>query len=249
MPEVINSYDDNLGLEKVAVSDDVLEKIKKVSVTTIWGELQRRGIPNTYMEGVKPQNSKTSFAGTAYTLRFLPTRSDAVKAGSGRVSPHRAIFTTIKKNQVAVFDSRGVTDTGVLGDIFASSIKSLGGVALVTDGCCRDGHEMEDVGLPMYTRGTHPGSVGMDHIAADLNIPIQCANVLVMPGDVIVGDNFGCIVVPQALAKEVADAGYEVDLRDLYSRGKVLAGEPLADWFPMTEASRAEFDAWRKTQP
>ncbi len=246
MPDVINSYDDNLGLEKVEVPDEVLEKLKKVSVTTIWGELNRRGIPNTFMEGVKPQNSKTSFAGTAYTLRTLPTRGDAAKAQSGRVSPHSMIFRTVKKNQVVVIDARGITNTGVLGDIFASSIKALGGAALVTDGACRDGHEMEDVGLPMYTRATHPSSFNMEHVPADLNIPVQCANVLVMPGDVIVGDNFGCILIPQALAAEVADAGYEVDMRDLYSRDKVLAGQPLADWFPMTEASRAEYQASRK---
>jgi regulator of RNase E activity RraA len=236
-------------MPRVEVSEAVLNKLRKVSTTTISGALSQLGVVNTFMEGVVPRTSLQHFAGTAFTLHTLPTRADVVKAAADRPNPHRSSFATVGKNNVVVIDARGELGTGVLGDVFAASIKARGGVALVTDGCTRDLPAMEEVGLPVYTRGAHANGFGTKHIGADLNIPIQCAGVLVIPGDVLVGDEQGVIVIPQALAEEVANRGYETDMRDNFSRMKVLGGAPLSDAFPLSDKLRPEYEEWRKQQP
>jgi regulator of RNase E activity RraA len=246
---VMCSCHDCLGMEKVEVPEAVLAKLAKISTTTLWGLLNQAGIPNTFMAGVLPRTSKQQFAGTALTLRMLPPRADVAKAQQGRENPHRASFATVSKNQCVVIDARGDHDTGVLGDVFAASILVRGGAALVTDGAVRDLPAMEEVGLPIYTPSGHAGSAGMRHLPAELNVPIQCAGVLVLPGDVLVGDAQGVVVIPQAMAAEIADKAWEVELRDLFSRNKVMEGTPLEEAFPLGQGLQAEYQEWRKTQP
>lgn len=238
-----------MALEPVAVPEAVLAKLKKVSVTTIAGVLGQLGVRNTYMRDILPRNAHQYFAGTAFTLRTLPTRADVAKAMQGRPSLHRESFKRIGKNQVLVIDARGDLETGVLGDIYAAQILVNGGVALVSDGCTRDLPAMQEIDLPIFTRGMSAGAFGERHIAMDLNVPIQCAGVLVMPGDVLVGDPSGVIVVPQALAAEVADKGYETDMRDTFSRMKVLEGVSVEEVFPLKPSYLPEYEAWRKQQP
>lgn len=240
---------EDLGTERAEVPEAVLAKIRRVSVTTIAGSLGQLGVRSTYLEGVVPQTSHQSFAGTAFTLRTLPARADVVKAQQGRVSLHRQSFIRIGKNQVLVIDARGETGTGVLGDIYASQILMNGGVALVSDGSTRDAPAMEEVGLPIYTRGRHASGFGELHIPVDQNVPVQCAGVLVMPGDVLVGDASGVIVVPQALASQVADNGLETDYRDAFSRMKVLEGVSVNEVFPLKQSYNDEYQAWRRKQP
>ena len=236
------------GMEPVDVPEAVLAKLKQVSVTTIAGVLSQLGVRNTYMRDVMPRNARQNFAGTAFTLRTLPTRPDVAKAMQGRGSLHRESFKRIGRNQVLVIDARGDLETGVLGDIYAAQILSNGGVALVSDGATRDLAAMQEVDLPIYTRGMHAGSFPERHIAMDLNVPVQCAGVLVMPGDVLVGDPSGVILVPQALAAEVAEKGYETDMRDAFSRMKVLEGVSVEEVFPLKPSYQPEYEAWRKQQ-
>lgn len=241
--------EDHFGMAKVEVPESVLQTLAKCSTTTIWGTLSQAGIQNTFMEGVLPRTSKQNFAGTAQTLRTLPTRGDVAKAIQGRPNPHRASFATVGKNQVVVIDARGDHGTGVLGDIFAQSILTRGGVALVTDGAVRDLPAMEEVGLPVYTPAGNAGAFNTRHIGAELNVPVQCAGVLVIPGDVLVGDSSGVIVIPQAMAAEVAEKSWETEVRDGYSRMRVAEGAPLNEAFPMGEKMRAEYAEWRKSHP
>jgi regulator of RNase E activity RraA len=112
----------------------------------------------------------------------------------------------------------------------------------------RDLAAMQEVELPIYTRGMHAGSFPERHIGMDINVPIQCGGVLVMPGDVLVGDPSGVIVVPAALAAEVAEKGYETDMRDSFSRMKVLEGVSVEEVFPLKPSYQAEYEAWRKQQ-
>jgi regulator of RNase E activity RraA len=235
-------------MEPVEVPEAVLAKIKQVSVTTIAGVLSQMGVRNTYMRDVLPRNAHQNFAGTAFTLRTLPTRNDVAQAMRGRMSLHRESFKRIGKNQVLVIDARGDLETGVLGDIYAAQILVNGGVALVTDGCTRDLPAMQEVDLPIFTRSMNAGAFGERHIPMDLNVPVQCAGVLVMPGDVLVGDASGVIVVPQAMAAEVADKGFETDMRDAFSRMKVLQGVSVEEVFPLKPSYMAEYEAWRRQQ-
>jgi regulator of RNase E activity RraA len=239
----------DLALEPVTVPEAVLAKLKKVAVTTIAGMLAQHGVRNTYLPEVMPRNAHQSFAGTAFTLRTLPTRADVAKAMQGRGNLHRETFKRVGKHEVVVIDARGDLGAGVLGDIYASQIIANGGAALVTDGAIRDLAAMQEVDLPVYARGMNSAAFPERHLAMDQNVPIQCAGVLVMPGDVLVGDPSGVIVVPQALAAEVAEKGYETDMRDSFSRMKVLEGVSVDEVFPLQQSRMAEYEAWRKQQP
>jgi regulator of RNase E activity RraA len=239
----------DVGAEPGDVPEAVLAKLKKVAVTTIAGMLSQLGVRNTYMRDVMPRNAQQSFAGTAFTLRTLPTRADVARALQGRPSLHRESFKRVGKNQVLVIDARGDLETGVLGDIYAAQILYNGGVALVTDGAIRDLAAMQEVDLPVYSRGANAGSFPERHIPIDLNVPVQCGGVLVMPGDVLVGDPSGVIVVPRAVAAEVAEKGYETDMRDAFSRMKVLEGVSVEEVFPLKPSYQPEYEAWRRQQP
>src|SRR5262245_33446284 len=236
---------DDLGSTRAAVPDDVLAALRAVSIPTISGILRRLGYPNTFLAGLVPRTSEQSFAGRSLTARALPTRKDVAAAQAGAASLHRRAFETIEPRDVLVIDARGDVRARVTGDILATRLRYRGAAALVTDGAIGDLGAMQAVGLPLYSLGLTPVSFGELHVMADLNVPISCAGVLVMPGDILVGDPEGVIAIPQAVAAEVATSGVEAERRDAFSREKVEAGHPLAEAYPLNDALRAEYEAKR----
>jgi regulator of RNase E activity RraA len=233
----------NLGISLTIVPDDVIEKLKGVSVPTISGILRRLGYRNTFLRGVVPRTQLQNLVGRALTGRALPTREDVSKTQGGVASLHRRAFETIKAGDVLVIDARGDTGARVTGDILATRLRYRGAAGLVTDGAVGDLTAMQAVGLPVYSKGLTPVSFGELHVMADLNVPISCAGVLIMPGDVLVADPEGVIAIPQAVAAEVAEAGLEAERRDAFSRRKVEAGHALAEAYPLSESLRAEYEA------
>jgi regulator of RNase E activity RraA len=165
------------------------------------------------------------------------------KTQAGPASLPRRAFETIGAADVLVIDARGDVNARVTGDILATRLVHRGAAALVTDGAIGDLAAMQSVGLPLYSRGLTPVSFGKVHVMADLNVPITCAGVLVMPGDVLVGDPEGVIAIPQGVAAKVAEDGVEAERRDAFSRSKVAAGHPLAEAYPLNEKLRAEYEA------
>jgi len=234
-----------LGVAPTAVPDDVLDKLKGVSIPTISGILRRLGHGNTYLAGLMPRTPIQNFVGRAFTGRALPTRPDVSAAQSRTASLHRQAFETIRAGDVLVIDARGDVGARVTGDILATRLKYRGAAALVTDGAIGDLAAMQAVGLSLYSRGVTPVSFGEIHVMADLNVPIACAGVLIMPGDILAADAEGVIAIPQVLAAQVAEEGAETERRDEFSRRKVEAGHALAETYPLNAALRAEYEAAR----
>ena len=233
----------NLGIEPTKVSDLVLETLKGISIPTISMILRRLGYSGMFLSGVAPRTSMQNFAGRAFTGRTLPTRSDVAKTQAGGGSLHRQAFETIQAADVLVIDARGEAGARVTGDILASRLKYRGAAALITDGAIGDLAALQTIGLPVYSRGLTPVTFGELHVMADLNVPVACAGVLIMPGDVLVGDPEGVIAIPQGLAAQVAEEGAETERRDAFSRGKVEAGHPLVEAYPLSGTLRAEYEA------
>jgi 5-oxopent-3-ene-1,2,5-tricarboxylate decarboxylase/2-hydroxyhepta-2,4-diene-1,7-dioate isomerase len=242
------SCHEDLSIASVSCPDDVLTRLQKVSIATLFQILNRLGFQHTYLAGVSPRTQAQRFVGRAFTMRCLPAREDVMRAQTPATSLHRRAFETINPGQVLVIDARGELSAGVLGDVLATRLVARGGVTVVTDGAVRDLPAMQEVGLPLFARGVHTASFGRVHIVADLNIPMQCAGVLIMPGDVLVGDPEGVVAIPQAVAAQAAEAGLEQELRDTFSRTKVAAGASLSEAFPPNERLRAEYEAWRQQQ-
>jgi 5-oxopent-3-ene-1,2,5-tricarboxylate decarboxylase / 2-hydroxyhepta-2,4-diene-1,7-dioate isomerase len=234
-----------LGVEPTAVSDAVLETLKHVSIPTLSMVLSRLGYSGTFLSGVAPRTPLRNFAGRAFTGRTVPTRADVANTQAAGGSLHRQAFETIGAGDVLVIDARGELGARVTGDILASRLKYRGAAALVTDGAVGDLAALQTVNLPIYSRGLTPVTFGELHVMADLDVPIACAGVLVMPGDVLVGDPEGVIVIPQGVAAQVADEAAETERRDQFSRAKVEAGTPLTEAYPLSGALRAEYEAGR----
>jgi regulator of RNase E activity RraA len=244
----VDSCHADLGLTPVPCADEVLAQLHKVSVATLFQVLHRLGFQHTYLTGVSPRTSVQRFVGRAFTMRCLPAREDVMRTQTSATSLHRRAFETIEPGQVLVIDARGELSAGVLGDVLATRLITRGGGAVVTDGAVRDLAAMQEVGLPLFARGVHTASFGQAHIVSDLNIPIQCAGVLIAPGDVLVGDPEGVVAIPQAVVVQVAEAGLEQELRDAFSRTRVAAGASLSEAFPLNERLRAEYEVWRQQQ-
>jgi regulator of RNase E activity RraA len=230
----------DLGIAPTDVADDVMKALKGVSIPTLCMVLRRLGHRGTFLPGVVPRTAAQSFAGRAFTGRTLPARADV---STSQPSLHREAFETIRAGDVLVIDARGDVGARVTGDILATRLRSRGAAALVTDGAVGDVAALQSVGLPVYSRGVTPVVFGEIHVMADLNVPIACAGVLVVPGDVLVGDPEGVIVIPQGVAARVAEEAVETERRDAFSRGKVEAGSSLAQAYPLSGALLAEYEA------
>jgi regulator of RNase E activity RraA len=208
----------------------------------------RLGLHGYFMSGqIRPVTAQTRFVGRARTLRTLPTRSDIVEAqrGGRMLNGHRQAIDEIGPDEVLVIDARGVRDAAVCGDVLASRVEALGGAAIVTDGCVRDLPGLSKLNLPIFAGGVHAALFGSRHVGIDVNQPIACGGVLVMPGDILVGDKEGVVVVPAHLEQQVADLAREQDALDTFSLEKIREGHSLRRAFPLDAEMRAEFERSR----
>jgi 5-oxopent-3-ene-1,2,5-tricarboxylate decarboxylase/2-hydroxyhepta-2,4-diene-1,7-dioate isomerase len=239
-----------LTVDSASCSDEVIARLREIGVATLIQHVQRLGVHRTFLTGVVPRTGAQRFAGRASTLRCLPAREDAARALSANreQSLHFRAYETIGAGEVLVIDARGELEAAVGGDLLVARLLARGAAALVTDGAIRDLPGVREVGLPVYTRGVQAATFGENHIPLDLNVPVQCAGVLVRPGDILVGDEEGVLVIPTEMAVQVAEAAAENELLDRFLMMKIRAGEPLAEAFPPRERVRAEYEAWRKQQ-
>ena len=208
----------------------------------------RLGIRGCFMSGqIRPVTPRTRFVGRARTLRTVPTRTDVAEAQrQGRLpNAHRLAMDESAPGEVLVIDARGVRDAAVCGDVLAARVQAGGGSAIVTDGCVRDLPGLVNLGFPIFAGGVHAAPFGNAHVGIDVGQPIACGGVLVMPGDVLVGDEEGVVVVPAHLEQQVADLAREQDELDTFSLQKIREGLSLKRAFPLDAELRAEFDRTR----
>jgi regulator of RNase E activity RraA len=219
-----------------------LEGLKTSRIVT---SLQQLGYNGQFMTGVRPLTSANSFVGKARTLRLLPTRPDVVKAmqADRNRNPQRVAVDQTQPGEVLVIDARGVTNHAVGGDPFAARVKGAGGVAFVTDGAVRNLPGLLALDFPIYAHGVHSSSLNNAHIAVAVNEPIACGGVLVMPGDIVVGDAEGVVVVPAELEAQVAEMSHASEAADTYSIELLLQGLPLDQAYPLPAERRAELEA------
>jgi regulator of RNase E activity RraA len=225
----------------------VNDRLSKVSVGSLVMTLDRAGFHGCFMKGVAPVTPQRRFVGRARTLRCLPVRPDIVERQkrAGSPTPHRMAVDGISPGEVLVIDARGERDAAVMGDMFAARIKAAGGVAAVTDGCIRDAPAVAEVGLPVYAAGVNATLFSNRHVGMAIDEPVACGGVLVMPGDVLVGDTEGVVVIPAHLADSIAAATSETEDLDAFILEKIRQGVPLSRAFPPDEEMRAEYQRLR----
>ena len=225
--------------------DDVLrDQLTSVSTATLTHQLQHRGIRNTFLSGLRPVKEGQAMVGVAHTLRYVPLREDLQPLLSRGQNAQRRAVESLVAGEVLVIEARGEADAGTIGDIFVSRAIALGAAGVVTDGALRDTPAIRVLDLPVYHLASHAATLGRLHLPLDHQIPIACAGVTVMPGDVVVGDGEGVVVVPAALAAEVAADAVQQELEEEWALERVAAGESTVGVFPVAADRRSEFEAW-----
>ena len=226
------------------VGPETLEKLRSVAVATISSQLRRRGLENVHVNGVRPVRAGSKFAGLARTLRYLPVREDlAAEHTIGFTAQKRAV-EAIGPDEVLVMDARGDSTAGTIGDILALRAQVRGAAAVVTDGAVRDAAALAALDIPVFAAGTHPAVLGRRHVPWDLDVAIGCGGALVRPGDVVVGDDDGVLVIPPDIAASVAADAIEQERRERFIAAHVRDGAPVTDLYPMGERWKAVYDAW-----
>lgn len=226
------------------------EKLKTVSTATICTALFKRGLRNQFIQDVRPLNPDLpNMVGEAFTLRYIPAREDLnpITVFQDRTHPQRKAIEDCPPGCVMVIDSRKDPRAASAGSILVTRLMKRGAAGIVTDGGFRDSPEIARLAIPAYhCRPSAPTNLTV-HQAIDINVPIGCGDAPVWPGDVIVGDGEGVVVIPAHLADEVAAEAVEMTAFEDFVTEKVQEGRSILGLYPATdEAVRTEFASWRQ---
>jgi len=227
------------------------EKLKTVSTATITTALFKRGLRNQMIQDVQPLDaSKPTMVGEAFTLRYIPAREDLnpISIFQDRAHPQRKAVEECPEGHVFVIDSRKDARAASAGSILVSRLMKRGVAGIVSDGGFRDAAEIAKLDMPSFhNRPSAPTNL-THHQALDINVPIGCGDAPVWPGDVIVGDSDGVVVIPAAIADEIADEAVEMTAFEDFVTERVHAGQSILGLYPPTDPqTQTDFAAWRET--
>ena len=228
------------------------QQLMAVSTATLCTALFKRGLRNQFIQDVHPvgglDNPRPNMVGEAFTLRYIPAREDLnpISVFQNRDHPQRKAVEECPPGAVLVIDSRKDARAASAGSILVSRLMKRGVAGVVTDGGFRDSPEIARLPFPAYhQRPSAPTNLTL-HQALDINVPIGCGDVAVWPGDVIVGDGEGVVVIPATMADEVAAEAVEMTAFEDFVSEKVMEGRSIVGLYPPTEEqSRSDFAAWR----
>ncbi|SFP95358.1 ribonuclease activity regulator RraA [Tranquillimonas alkanivorans] len=229
---------------------EAIEILKGVTTATLTTILLKKGLRNVWMRGAMPlRNGQDRVVGPAFTFRFVPAREDlATPASWGSPISTRAAIEAMPEGAFAVIDANGVDDAGVFGDILCARMVKRGAAGLVTDGVVRDLEGVLGTGLSVWCRGAAapPSVAGLTFVGWEDTV--GCGGVCVIPGDTIVADRDGAVVIPAALLGEVLDEAPEQERMEGWIVDEVGRGETLPGLYPMNGETRARYDEWKAGQ-
>jgi 2-keto-4-pentenoate hydratase/2-oxohepta-3-ene-1,7-dioic acid hydratase in catechol pathway/regulator of RNase E activity RraA len=232
--------------EPFVLTDELADKLRRAPVAGLSAQLRKRGLDNVIIEGVRPNVPGATIVGRARTLRFVPNREDLFAVHGGGYNAQKRMFDSVGSGEVIVIEARGETGSATLGDVLALRARVRGAAGVVTDGGVRDFDAVVATGLPVFSGGPHPAVLGRRHVPWDTDVAVACGGATVLPGDVVVGDADGVVVVPPHLAEEVADATIAQEEQDAWVAQQVAAGHPVDGLFPPNAEWRARYEASRR---
>src|SRR5579875_1617797 len=232
----------------MSLTPEAIATLSRVSTATITTVLLKKGLRNVWLRGTRPlREGQPRLVGRAFTLRFIPAREDLATPESW-ASPRstRAAIEAMPEGCIAVVDAMGITDAGIFGDILCARIKKRGVAALVTDGVVRDVAGVLATGLPVWCRGAAapPSVAGLTFV--NWQEPIGCGGVAVFPDDVVVADQDGAVVVPQAMAAAVAESAAAQEKLEAWIMQEVERGVPLPGLYPANAETKARYEASKR---
>jgi regulator of RNase E activity RraA len=232
-----------MPLDQKAIA--TLETVSTATITTV---LLKKGLRNVWIRGAKPiRAGQPRLVGPAFTLRFVPAREDLATPESwGNPISTRAAIEAMPEGVMCVIDAMGVQDAGVFGDILCARMAKRNVKAMITDGVVRDLAGVMSTNLPIWCAGVAAPSSVTGLTFVNWAEPIGCGGVAVFPDDVIVADDDGAVLIPAALLDHVLATAPEQERMEGWIMEEVGRGEKLPGLYPMNEATKARYEAWKK---
>ena len=233
------------GLEvPFVLTDELKARINSVGTATLSAQLRKRGLNNVSIDGLHSTRPSARLVGRARTLRFIPNREDLFTAHGGGYNAQKRAFDGLRKDDVLVIEARGETGTGTVGDILALRAQVRGAAGIVTDGGVRDLAAVSALDIPTYHHGGHPAVLGRRHVPWDTDLTIACGGASVQPGDVIVGDADGLLVIPPHLIETLVTDSIEQEREETFIAEMVGEGFGVDGLYPMNAAWKERYRAW-----
>lgn len=239
-------------------SADLLKRLEAVSTATASALMHRMGVRQTFIHGPVTRQPGAKVVGPVVTLQFMPKRED-VMAGIALNVPEEhlekatalwAVFETVEPGDILAVEAHGDGHTGTMGEMLITYFKGRGGAGIVVDGCVRDWPHIKEIGTPLWTRGFTPNYASQgDFLAWAYNVPISMSRVLVIPGDIMIADDDGVVIIPQAMAEMVLEHTLDHEDWEEFSRIRLAEGGSLKKYYPLNEEGQAEYETWRKNNP
>jgi regulator of RNase E activity RraA len=225
------------------ISPATREALLRVGTSTLTGILSRRGLRNMFLQDVWPiRPDLPRMVGLAFTMRFVPFRQDRTVRGSLQ----QKAMEECPPGHVLVVDARGDARAASAGDLFVGRLRARGCAGIVTDGGLRDTEGVAKTGLPAYHRRPSSPPSGIVHQPIDLGLPIACGGVAVYPGDVLVGDCDGVVVIPPDIVDAVAEEALASTLYDEFAEEEIARRRSLIGLFPAAgDEAKRDFEAWK----
>ncbi|HEX3784496.1 MAG TPA: fumarylacetoacetate hydrolase family protein [Pseudonocardiaceae bacterium] len=228
------------------LTEELTAKLNSVGTATLSAQLRRKGLDAVTIDGVHPLVPGTRLVGRARTLRCIPFREDLGKRHGTGYNAQKRGFDALNPGDVLVVEARGELGTGTIGDILALRAIQRGAAGFVSDGGVRDSRAVAETGLPVFAATVHPAVLGRRHVPWDLDLTIACGGAAVQPGDIIVGDDDGVLVIPPDLVEEVVDGALQQEDEERFILEQVRAGASVDGLYPLTGDWRAAYEAQRR---
>ncbi|MFC3300681.1 fumarylacetoacetate hydrolase family protein [Arthrobacter agilis] len=225
-----------------ALTPELKEKLERVATATLSSQLRKRGLNNVSIDGLTSTRPDRRVVGLARTLRYVPNREDLFQAHGGGYNAQKRAVDSVNEGEILVMEARGEKGTGTIGDILALRAQVRGAAAIITDGGVRDFAAVAAMEIPTYYANPHPAVLGRRHIPWDIDITIACGGTTVQPGDIIVADADGILVIPPALAEELAEDSLTQEREEEFIAGMVREGHSVDGLYPMNAAWRARYE-------
>lgn len=230
------------------LTPELKAKLESVCTATLSSQLRKRGLNNVSIDGLTSTRPEKRVVGLARTLRYVPNREDLFKAHGGGFNAQKRAIDSVNEGEILVMEARGEKGTGTIGDILALRAEVRGAAAIITDGGVRDFAAVAAMELPTYYSNPHPAVLGRRHIPWDTDITIACGGTTVQPGDIIVADSDGILVIPPALAEEVADDSIVQEREEVFIAEMVAQGHSVDGLYPLNAEWRAKYKQWEASK-
>jgi regulator of RNase E activity RraA len=231
----------------------LIKDLWNVSSATTSAMLHSMGIRQTFIQGPGAMQRGKKVVGPVVTLQFMPQRED-IASGSGQEHSERAsalwsVLDAVEKGDVLAIQANSDPYTGCLGEMLVTYFKGRGGAGILVDGYIRDWPKVRELDVPLWTRGATPNYASQSgQFPWAYNVPVALSRVLVIPGDILIADDDGAVIIPVKMAPAIVKHTLEHEEWETFSRERLAAGGSIWKYYPLSDEGRREYEQWQKEQ-